>query len=43
MVFTKCVCPDVADPDKVEPQKEEEAKQLMARINWAKEVLLERG
>ena len=28
-------------PDKVadDPEKQEEAKQLMARINWAKEVL----
>ena len=27
-------------PDKVEPAQQEEARQLMARINWAKEVLL---
>ena len=27
-------------PDKAEPEKQEEARQRMARINWAKEVLL---
>ena len=36
-----CVC--AADPDKVEEARQEEAKHLMARINWAKEVLLGKG
>ena len=30
----------VHHPDKAEPGKLDEAKELMARINWAKEVLL---